>query len=175
MSIFCRDYRLLISRKVDNDLKNSELIDLNNHINICERCYLYEKKITSLKILFNSIDSDNFFHFSHTTPYKKREPLNFIKYASVVVASVFLFVVMFSLYIYIDRNNNGAINNRYSSNTNYIYSEESSVAISDGYYPMSTFIFYENVNSSRELNSYDTINGNSYNNGYFNYMMPVNY
>ena len=159
----CKNYKLLISRKVDNDLNESELIDLNKHINQCNNCYLYEKEIASLKNIFNNVGSDHFFHFSHIP--LKRKPLKFLKYASVVMASVFLFIVMFSIYLYFDKNNNFAKNNNY-----YDYS------LQDEYYPMSAFIYYENIDLNKESNNYETAKDSIYtDNGYFQYMMPVNY
>jgi len=161
----CRDYKLLISRSVDNDLNEEELIDLNNHIDTCKNCYLHNKQMTSLKHIFNNVGSNHFIHFFHIP--QKRKTLNFLKYASVVVASVFLFVLMFSIYSYIDKENYIAQNYNYY----YDYLDE----ISNEYYPMSTFIFYENINS-KEPTDYENVKDSIYtNNGYFQYMMPINY
>ena len=161
----CKDYRLLISRKVDNDLEKEELIDLNNHIIKCNNCYLYEQRITSLKNVFsNNVGSDHFIHFFHThnTP-KKRKSASFLKYVTVVVASVFLFIVMFSTYLYINKSNNIA--------NNGIYNNYSNNNVSDEYYPMSAFIFYENIGTNKEYINYEITKDS----GYFQYMMPANY
>ena len=159
----CKDYKLLISRKVDNDLSKEELIDLNSHINKCPNCRLYENQMTSLKNFFRNIDGDCFFHFSHISP--KRESTNFLKYASVVVASVFLFIMMFSIYLYVDKNN------IITNNTYEYYSDNI-----DEYYPMSALLFYEDIDSNKDITNYGTTRDNIYaNSSYFQYMIPVNY